>query len=334
MAYQGKHYQNQVKRTTYQPVVTQKQGGGGGPRPPKRPKKPRKRIKWGRLLLVLVLFTFVMTMTGLAGYGWYLQRKVVDTSAASAAPLDKSQPVNVLLVGLDRDPHGDAARQRVMNTDTLIIAHIDPANHQAYLLSIPRDSRVQLPTGWDKINAAYANGGMDELKTTVKNLTGLSLDRYLMIDFPAFVQAVDAIGGVEFDVDKQITDPEHSVTVNPGKQVLNGRQALAVVRFRHEELGDIGRVKRQQRFLAALGDKLKSSSLIDWMKGLRAVSDSLQTDMTISEMGMLTTAMQGKDTKITTNTVPGDFLDLYGVSYWKVDADQLHALVAGMDSGK
>ncbi|MGZ4121898.1 MAG: LCP family protein, partial [Tumebacillaceae bacterium] len=98
--------------------------------------------------------------------------------------------------------------------------------------------------------------------------------------------------------------------------------------------GDIGRVKRQQRFLAALGDKLKSSSLIDWMKGLRAVSDSLQTDMTISEMGMLTTAMQGKDTKITTNTVPGDFLDLYGVSYWKVDADQLHALVAGMDSGK
>ncbi|MGZ4122963.1 MAG: LCP family protein, partial [Tumebacillaceae bacterium] len=156
MAYQGKHYQNQVKRTTYQPVVTQKQGGGGGPRPPKRPKKPRKRIKWGRLLLVLVLFTFVMTMTGLAGYGWYLQRKVVDTSAASAAPLDKSQPVNVLLVGLDRDPNGDAARQRVMNTDTLIIAHIDPANHQAYLLSIPRDSRVQLPTGWDKINAAYA----------------------------------------------------------------------------------------------------------------------------------------------------------------------------------
>jgi anionic cell wall polymer biosynthesis LytR-Cps2A-Psr (LCP) family protein len=148
-----------------------------------------------------------------------------------------------------------------------------------------------------------------------------------MIDFPGFIKLVDTLGGMEFDVDKPIYNPEGTVSLQPGKQQLSGEEALAVVRFRSEEMGDIARVKRQQRFLEAAIEKLKGSNVVDWMKGVRAMSDSLRTDMSIQEMGMLATSLQGEGSKVTTATVPGDFLDLYGVSYWKPDLKALETLV-------
>jgi polyisoprenyl-teichoic acid--peptidoglycan teichoic acid transferase len=329
VAYQGKKYDTKTHtRYPQQQKNKQPQGpsyGSGGQRPPGPPTKKRQ-VRWGRLLLVVALFAVVMCFTGLAAYGFYLERKVTEPTSAEP-PLAKDQPVNVLLVGIDRDPHSaEALRQQTMNTDTLIVAHIDPVKHETHLLSIPRDTRVELPTGMAKINSAYAVGGMDRLKHTVEDLTTIHIDRYVMIDFEGFKQAVDVVGGVDFNVDKAIFDPEGTVSLQPGVQHLSGRELLGVVRFRHEEMGDIARVQRQQKVLAALLDKMKASSVLDWMKGMRATSDGLRTDMSISEMGRLATSMQGDQTSFTTDTVPGEFLNLYDVSYWKPDLVKLKPL--------
>jgi LCP family protein required for cell wall assembly len=308
MAYQGRSYSKQVKE---QP-------------------KPKKKIRLGRFFLVFILFLFVMSLTGLAAYGFYLERKVVERTDGQA-PLPKDEAVNILFIGLDRDPDSaDENRRLGMNTDTLLVAHLDPNEKKTTLLSIPRDTRVQLPTGMEKINAAYAIGGMDRLLKTVEELTGLAIDRYVMIDFNGFKQAVDALGGVEFDVDKPLFNPEGTVSLQPGRQLLNGHEALTVVRFRHEEMGDIARIERQQRFVEAYMQKLQSSNLIDWMKQLRAMSDSLRTDMSISEMGRLVTLMQGEGASFETHTVPGQFLNVYGVSYWKADQEKLKEIVSQM----
>jgi LCP family protein required for cell wall assembly len=314
VAYQGKNYNSNVVRQPQQPT----------------PSKPKKKIRWGRVLLLLLLFVFVMGLTGLAAYGWYLERKVVQADA-NVPPIPKDQPVNMLIIGVDRDPKSsDGNRRSTFNTDTLILAHIDPVRHKAALLSIPRDTRVQLPTGMEKVNAAYAIGGMDRLKKTVEELTSLKVDRYLMIDFPAFTQMIDAVGGLEFNVDKPLYDPEGTVSLKPGPQHLNGQQALAVVRFRSEEMGDIARVGRQQRFLEALGEKMKTSNLVDWTKALRGMSDSLTTDMSINDMGTLAYSMHGEGALVSGFTVPGEFLDLYGVSYWKPDPKKLQSIVQQM----
>ncbi|MGB8953925.1 MAG: LCP family protein [Tumebacillaceae bacterium] len=297
----------------------------------KQPEPPRRKVRWGRILLALLLFALVLGVTTLAAYGWYLERKVVVEPNGAPAPLAKDKPVNVLVIGVDRDPKsGEPTRRQTLNTDTLIVAHIDPAGSTASLLSIPRDTRVQLPTGIEKINAAYAIGGMDRLKRTVTDLTGLNIDRYVMIDFPAFAGLVDALGGVTFNVDKPIQNPEGTVSLQPGEQNLNGQGALTVVRDRQEAMGDIARVQRQQKFLDAVGAKLRQSNVVDWMKALRAMSDSLQTDMTINEMGTIAYALHGEGSTITAQTVPGEFLDVYGVSYWKANEAELKKLVQGM----
>jgi LCP family protein required for cell wall assembly len=305
----------------------------GGSQPPKvpiyqmPPEPPKRKVRWFRLFAAILLVMLVFGLTGMAAYGWYLERKVVESDASERPALSLDQPVNVLVVGVDRDvKSGDPQRRSAMNTDVLIFAHLDPVKKKAFLLSIPRDTRVQLPTGPEKINAAYAIGGMDRLKKTVMELTGMTVDRYLMIDFPAFVQMIDALGGVEFNVDKPLFNPEGTVSLKPGKQRLTGEQALTVVRFRHEELGDIARVQRQQQFLAAVGAKLRESDVLDWVKGLRAMSDSLRTDMTIGEMGALLTAMQGQEAEWVTHTLPGEFFSVYGVSYWKANRKELQNL--------
>lgn len=296
-----------------------------------KPKKPRRKVRWGRLLLVMIVFSAVLSLTGLAAYGWYLERKMVEPAAAAQTPLAKEAPVYILIAGLDRDPGAaEPTRRQVMNTDVLILARVDQAERRATLLSIPRDTRVELPTGMTKINAAYATGGMDRLKKTVGDLTGLPVDRYVMLDFPAFIKAVDAIGGIEFALDKPIANPEGTVSLSPGPQTLSGEEALAVVRDRQEAQGDIARIERQQKLLEALLTTLRTTDVVDWMKGMRAMSGSLRTDMSISEMGTLATALQGEAAVFTTQTVPGTFLNLYDVSYWKVDEEKLQELVQTM----
>ena len=165
--------------------------------------------------------------------------------------------MNILVLGSDNS--GGAAAG---NSDTMMVIHVDQADNFVSILSIPRDLWVDVPGhGMQKINAALIEGGAALAITTVQNVTGIDLNQYLELDFQAFVDMTNALGGVYVDVDRRYynDDPTWSlIKLSPGYQLLNGQQALSYVRFRHDQNLDFGRMARQQRFLQDLRQQAMS----------------------------------------------------------------------------
>ena len=174
------------------------------------------------------------------------------------APLpDPPDSMNILVLGSDQRPDVPGAR-----SDTMMVVHVDRAQDFVSVLSIPRDLYVEVPGhGMQKINAAYAYGGAALAITTVQNVTGIDLNQYLEIDFQAFEDMTNALGGVYVDVDHRYynDDPTYElIKLAPGYQLLQGHDALEYVRFRHDENLDFGRMARQQRFLQDLRQQAMS----------------------------------------------------------------------------
>ena len=217
---------------------------------------------------------------------------------------DKS---TVLIMGVDK------REDDVGRSDTLMIATIDPRLDQATLLSIPRDTRVKIRgRGYDKINAAFAYGGVRLTESTVENFLGIDIDHYVLINTNSFVKIIDAIGGVDIDVEKRMyyEDPWDDngglvIDLYPGEQHMDGKTAVTYVRYRDSE-GDIGRVKRQQAFMAACMDKITSPEIVTRIpKIAREVIEAVETDM-----------------------VPGYPLYIEDISYWIPDVEELRISVA------
>ena len=237
----------------------------------------------------------------------------------------------VLIMGVDK------REDDVGRSDTLMIATIDPRLDQATLLSIPRDTRVKIRgRGYDKINAAYAYGGVRLTESTVENFLGIDIDHYIQIDTSSFVKIIDAIGGVDIDVEKRMfyEDPWDDngglvIDLYPGQQHMDGKTAVTYVRYRDSE-GDIGRVKRQQAFMAACMDKVTSPEIVPRIpKIVREVIDAVETDMSLRELlelaGSLKAAAQNG---LETDMVPGYPLYIDDISYWIPDVELLRISVA------
>ncbi|MBR0288332.1 MAG: LCP family protein [Selenomonadaceae bacterium] len=237
----------------------------------------------------------------------------------------------VLIMGVDK------REDDVGRSDTLMIATIDPRLDQATLLSIPRDTRVKIRgRGYDKINAAFAYGGVGLTESTVENFLGIDIDHYVMIDTSSFVKIIDAIGGVDIDVEKRMfyEDPWDDngglvIDLYPGQQHMDGKTAVTYVRYRDSE-GDIGRVKRQQAFMAACMNKVTSPEIIPRIpKIAREVIDAVETDMSLRQLlelaGSLKAAQQNG---LETDMVPGYPLYIDDISYWIPDVEMLRISVA------
>ncbi len=183
---------------------------------------------------------------------------------------DGAKRVTILIMGLDyRDW---TVGQGPPRTDTMILLTIDPVNHTAGMLSIPRDLWVYIPGAKDygKINTAYQlgeawklpGGGPGLAMKTVEDLLGVPIDYYAQIDFSAFVKFIDDIGGVKIDVPEKITvDPitgsnHNTVNLKPGRQVLSGDLALAYARVRKNAGDDFGRSQRQQQIILGIRDRV------------------------------------------------------------------------------
>ena len=196
------------------------------------------------------------------------QAPLQPISGPTPAPWDGASRVTVLVMGLDyRDWQAGEGPPR---TDTMILLTVDPVNQTAGMLSIPRDLWVNIPGGFDygKINTAYQlgeaykfpGGGPGLAMATVEELLGVPIDFYAQIDFNAFVQFVDEIGGVKIDVPEKITvDPlgdNNTKTLQPGVQTLPGDLALAYARARNTEGGDFDRAQRQQQVILGIRDRI------------------------------------------------------------------------------
>ena len=237
----------------------------------------------------------------------------------------------VLIMGVD------VRKDDVGRSDTLMIATIDPQLDRAALLSVPRDTRVRISGhGFDKINAAFAYGGEPLTEKTVENFLGVDIDHYVIINTKSFVKIIDAIGGVDIDVEKRMyyEDPWDDdgglyIDLYPGMQHMDGKTAVTYVRYRDSE-GDIGRIRRQQKFMEACMDKVTSPDIITKIPSvIREVIDAVETDMTFRQLLELAGALKSaRDNGLTTEMVPGRPMYIDGISYWIPDVEEIRYAVA------
>ncbi|WP_443043981.1 LCP family protein [Streptomyces sp. NBC_00322] len=243
--------------------------------------RPRWGMRVGTSLSVLVL--------GVGGIGHAVVTSL-DTGIARVDPFKdmKNRPepghgMNLLLVGTDgRDKITRAEKRKYRLggapcrcTDTIMLVHISRERERASVVSLPRDSYAEIPAHVDrttgkrhgahplKLNAAYAEGGPSLTVRTVEKMTKVKIDHYLEVDFTSFMKTVDALGGVEVCTARPLKDTYTGLDLAAGTHRLNGGQALQYVRSRHVEgAGDLGRMQRQQRFLAALINQATSSGVL------------------------------------------------------------------------
>lgn len=300
-----------------------------------RSSRTKSRRFWPVLLLIACFFASAVAGAMFASNTLKklpnLDTQLADVLEDEDQLLKVSDKTTVLIMGVD-EREDDVGR-----SDTIIVATIDPVTNQAALLSIPRDTRVKIGNrGFDKINAAYAYGGVRLSERTVENFLGIDIDHYVTVNTHAFVDLVDAIGGVDLDVEKRMyyEDPWDDdgglvIDLYPGYQHLDGADAVTYVRYRDSE-GDIGRVKRQQKFIAAVVDKLASPAIIPTIPTLiRETVDAVTTDLSMRQIlelaGSLNDAYQNG---LEMDMVPGHPIYIDDVSYWIPDVEMVRLSVA------
>jgi LCP family protein required for cell wall assembly len=242
-----------------------------------------------------------------------------------------ARPVNVLVMGIDRVP-GAAENSKAIfdgRSDTMLLLRLDPNDDSVKLLSIPRDTQVDIPgIGVTKINDANVEGGPKLAATTVSStLNGVQIDRYVRVSTESFRELVDLLGGVEVNVPKPMsyTDQTQKLKINlsPGLQTLNGDQAEQFARFRHDDYGDIGRVQRQQMLMRALLKRLTNPMVIPRLPGListmqKYIDTNLSTEEMLALVGAGRKLSQGNFKMVMLPgrfSAPGEFR----ASYWIMD---------------
>ncbi|WP_307624130.1 LCP family protein [Streptomyces sp. V3I7] len=211
--------------------------------------------------------------------------------------------MNVLLVGTDGRDRIDERERRAYHlggapchcTDTLMIVHISENRKRASVVSLPRDSYAEVPAHVDettgerhqphpiKINAAYAEGGPQLTVRTVENMTRVKIDHYMEVDFSSFMKTVDVLGGVRICSARPLKDSYTGLDLPAGTHTVRGGEALQYVRARHVDgASDLGRMQRQQRFLASLIEQATSSGVLlnpmRFRDVTRAVLSSVRAD--------------------------------------------------------
>lgn len=307
-------------------------GTGRGGRGRGRGRDPRKRRRTKRIIgwTAGTLAVLLVVLGGYAAYSYF--RFVngvshVDVISKSGKDVDGTDQ-NILLVGDDHRPDGATAQELAelsttddgggTNTDTMMILHIPADGKSATLISLPRDSWVDVPGhGMNKLNSAFSLGGgatdptsgAKLLIDTVQNLTGLSIDHYVRVSLLGFYTIAKALGPVQVCLNEAVDDPYSGANFPAGVSTLDAKQSLSFVRQRHGlPRGDLDRVVRQQYFLSVEAHKfLSAGTLLNPGKltnVLDAVSGSLETDPGLNFL-QLATQLQGlTGGKIASATIP------------------------------
>jgi LCP family protein required for cell wall assembly len=270
--------------------------------PKRRAEVPRGRRIAKRVMVVVCALVLVIGATGVYFYkrfeGNITSLVVTKDLGKRPTKVGPQGALNVLVMGSDtRKGQGNhVAGSTPGLSDTTILLHLSKDRSRAYGVSIPRDAMVQRPScrrkdghgtdpgGLTQFNAAYAIGGPACTIKTVEHLTGVFIDHFVVIDFNGFKQMVDALGGIQVCVPTQVDDPVGNIHLAAGTYKVTGDQALDYVRVRHgiSANGDIGRMKRQQTFIAAMIAKAVSAGTltnpVKLVRFLDAATKSLTTD--------------------------------------------------------
>jgi len=213
-----------------------------------------------------------------------------------------------------------------------MLLSLNQNNGEINIISIPRDMRVPIPGhGMDKINHAYAYGGLPLTRQTVEEFLDVKIDHYIITDFEGFVNIVDLLGGIELEVEKRMRYYGIDVTIelDPGLQHLDGEKALQYVRFRSDEEGDFGRVRRQQLFLKTLLQEIIAfKNILRFPQILPELAQNIKTDLELNRALKLANRLKSVEIEeINTFTLPGKAGNIGGISYVLPQEEEIRQMV-------
>lgn len=241
---------------------------------------------------------------------------------------------NILLLGVDSNG-SDTDLWEGTRTDTIILLNVDPRTRSINAISIPRDSKVYLPNnqGVQKINAAHALGGIGMTIRTIEDTLGVKIDRYIMVHDDAVKEIVNALGGVDIYVEKNMHYNDYAgklfINLQKGQNHLNGKDVVGYLRFRHDAMGDIGRTQRQQWFLRGLTNELQKPETIAKLPEIITVANKyIKTNMSFYELSQYAGLAKHLDMdKIEIAMLPGGPNKKGYTSYWILDPDKTQEVV-------
>lgn len=314
----------------------------------KRGTKMKKKII-GTFLIMFFVFSAII------GTGMYMQykpdvEKIIQEEKKQNAfeSLDISnykERINVLLLGVDTlENKNSQSGQTGTRSDTIIILSVDPVTKTGFILSVPRDSYVRLPDGTQtKINHAHSYGGTELALQTIKEFVKIPIHHYVKVDYRALFKTVDDLGGIEFDVpiDMKYRDsqsvPPLNIDLKAGVQVLNGEQAMGLLRFRKAKgYDDFGRMETQQKFIESVFKKVVSPSSIPRIPDyVDTIYKYVETDMSTTDiLSLLKIGLSIDFTTLQKATLPATPIMIGGISYMDIDKvqmqEQIDFLLAGV----
>ncbi len=283
-----------------------------------------KKRKWMLLSFGLILAALAYYIVPIIQFGFdiskapgeskfnqiYEDSEHKDKTVYEPPKWEGKERVNILLLG--GDTRG-LAEDETPRSDSMMVVSLDPVTEKAHLFSILRDTYTHIPDHYNtRINAALALGGPRLAMKTVGEFLEMPIQYYVYVDFQGFVALIDAIGGIEYEVEKDMhytsraDGPEYDINLKKGLQVLDGKMALQYVRFRYDARGDYARTERQRKFLTVLSEELKStSSLIKLPSTLREITPYIETNIPINTMLKLgTLAFDAKSSGIQSEQIP------------------------------
>lgn len=311
----------------------------------RRRRKPWKSI----LVLVLVVVAALALSAVLGAYNFMRALNPGAGSGEAAQEPGPSERTNILILGIDGgvNGNGDKLGRGPKRSDTMVVVSVDPDLRKLGVLSIPRDTRVRIPgrSGYDKIAHAHAYGGPELAMKTVEEFLGVPIHYYARADFEGFARVIDVLGGIEMDVERDMRyeDPAQGLRINlkAGRQVLDGDKALQFVRYRQYANGDIGRVRAQQKFFAAVIDKFFQMKTVWKLPSLASeIKGCLETNLDPEDMVRLGSVLARMDEgSIEMAMVPGRDAMItdrgHTLSYWVADKPELekvaNKLLRGID---
>lgn len=244
------------------------------------------------------------------------------------------QRVNVLVMGIDARPGEGQTR-----SDTNMLFSLDPRLKKALIISIPRDTKVNMSgEGSCKFAEVHALGGAQKTVNQAEVLLNTHIDHYAEINFESFAEIIDILGGVTIDVEQRMYKPSEGIDLQPGEQRLNGKDALGYVRFRGYPNADITRGEKQQKFVKAMAQGLRTEITLSKIPLLiQQLGELLVTDMSNREMIQLALwGMQVDQQNIITQTLPGTFEEVRDAngnlqkSFWLADRSACTHLLADL----
>ncbi|KRN30182.1 Transcriptional regulator [Lactobacillus selangorensis] len=288
-------------------------------------KNKRSNLHRGRKIAILIVFVLLFSVGAYALRLWEQTQdtansifKQIDGNKVSTNIKDK-KPFAILLLGVDTGADGRIDKG---NSDTMIIATINPQKKTTTLTSIPRDTMAQIigtkKTNVQKVNAAYNIGGSTMAIKTVEKLVNVPIDYYVTINMGALSKIVDAVGGIDVDVPfsftSEATGGQH---FKKGKMHLNGKMALAYSRMRHEDPeGDYGRQKRQQQVIKAIVKAaLSMNTLTNFDKIMNTLKKNMATNLTLDDMLTLQSEYRATAKNIKKDQLQGENAYIGGASY-------------------